>query len=277
MKTLKTGTWFFLFLWPTLVQATRLPEGCLPNPRDRMLVLDLADLLTPIEEQRLNNRLLAFMDSTSNVLAVVTHPDFCGLAPYAFATEAGQEWGVGRADLDNGLVMAIKPRSGSEAGQVFVAVGRGLEGAIPDVAASRVVRLMTPSFAQGAWLRGIESGLKPLMALAAGEISIGDYLDSGPSNPAGGLWILMLFILFMFGLPGFAVFSSVRRRARINRMDFWPALLLFMASQRAHRGRYRQFQSGTGSFGSSGLGSSGGGFGGFGGGSFGGGGAGGSF
>lgn len=268
-----------LLAFLTWTANAELPEGCLPQARDRQLVVDLADLLSDGEEAQLNARLIAFLDTTSNAIAVVTHPDFCGLEPYEFATEAGEDWGVGRADLDNGVVIAIKPRRGAERGRVFVAVGRGLEGAIPDIVAQMSVDAMTPNFAEGRWFRGIEAGLGVLTPLAAGEISVDDYLTNVyEQDMQKSLGIFVLFLIFMVGLPAFAIITSVRRKARVNDLGFWAALALVMASSGRHRGRYNHFTHGTGGFGGSGFGGgSSGGFGGFGGGSFGGGGAGGSF
>lgn len=268
-----------LLAFLTWTAKAELPEGCLPQARDRQLVVDLADLLSDGEEAQLNARLIAFLDTTSNAIAVVTHPDFCGLEPYEFATEAGEDWGVGRADLDNGVVIAIKPRRGAERGRVFVAVGRGLEGAIPDIVAQMSVDAMTPNFAEGRWFRGIEAGLGVLTPLAAGEISVDDYLTNVyEQDMQKSLGIFLLFLIFMVGLPAFAIITSVRRKARVNDLGFWAALALVMASSGRHRGRYNHFTHGTGGFGGSGFGGgSSGGFGGFGGGSFGGGGAGGSF
>lgn len=255
-----------------------LPEGCLPPARDRQLVVDLAELLSAGEEAKLNAHLLTFLDTTSNAIAVITHPDFCGLEPYEFATEAGESWGVGRADLDNGVVIAIKPRRGSERGRVFVAVGRGLEGAIPDIVAQMSVDQMTPNFADGRWFRGIQEGLDVLIPLAAGEISVDDYLATTyEQDMRKSVGVFVLFLIFMVGLPAFAIITSVRRKARVNDLGFWAALALVMASSGRHRGRYNHFTHGSGGFGGFGGGNSGGGFGGFGGGSFGGGGAGGSF
>lgn len=264
-----------LALWSANASAVKLPDGCLPPARDRMLVVDLADLLTDREEQQLNQRLLAFTDTTSNVIAVVTHPDFCGLAPFEFATEAGHEWGVGRGDLDNGVVVAIKPRNGNEKGQIFIAVGRGLEGAIPDILTQRIVDDMIPSFKRGRWMDGLQIGTAALMQLAAGEITVGDYLAGNGNGSPADIRVFVVFFLFIFGLPAFAIFTSVRRRARLNNTTFWEAFLLAMASNQRHRGSYNHFRGGSGPFG--GGGGFGGGFGGFGGGSFGGGGAGGSF
>ena len=268
-----------LLAFLTWTANAELPEGCLPQARDRQLVVDLADLLSDGEEAQLNARLIAFLDTTSNAIAVVTHPDFCGLEPYEFATEAGEDWGVGRADLDNGVVIAIKPRRGAERGRVFVAVGRGLEGAIPDIVAQMSVDAMTPNFAEGRWFRGIEAGLGVLTPLAAGEISVDDYLTNVyEQDMQKSLGIFLLFLIFMVGLPAFAIITSVRRKARVNDLGFWAALALVMASSGRHRGRYNHCTHGTGGFGGSGFGGgNSGGFGGFGGGSFGGGGAGGSF
>ena len=108
-------------------------DSCLPTPKNGTFVYDNADLLTQGEEVDIQKVLRSFVDSTSNVIVVVTHPDFCGYDPSTFAIETGDRLGVGRSDLDNGVVIAIKPRNNSGKGQIFIAIGEGLEGAIPDI------------------------------------------------------------------------------------------------------------------------------------------------
>lgn len=262
-----------------VVAAASLPEGCVPPPVDREFVYDFADQLSAADEEALNAQLRAFTDTTSHVIVVVTHPDFCGLEPAQFATDLGHDWGVGRADEDNGIVVAIRPRSGNRSGALFIAPGYGLEGAIPDVVAMRVVQEMTPDLAKGDYRSALEIGIRDLMHLAAGEWSQDDYLSGGSGSPIVGLVAFLLFMLVLIGIPGLAIFSSIRSIQRKQGIDWLAAWVLFWAASQRASGSYHHFHSGSGPFGGrgGGFGGGGGGFGGFGGGGFGGGGAGGSF
>ena len=263
----------------TALASAALPEGCVPAPVDRVFVYDFAGQIPDDYEAALNAQLRQFTDTTSHVIVVVTHADFCDLEPATFATELGQAWGVGREDRDNGVVVAIRPRSGNRSGALFIAPGYGLEGAIPDIVAMRVVQEMTPALASGNYPRALEIGTRDLMHLAAGEWSQSDYLSGGTSGMGGSLLALFLFLLVFFGVPAFAIFSSVRTLQRKQDLSWAAAWVLFWAASQRSSGRYRHFHSGSGPFrGGSGFGGGGGGgFGGFGGGGFGGGGAGGSF
>lgn len=269
----------YFLLWSGAVGAQALPENCIPEPVARLFVYDLANQLNPSEEERLNQQLRNFTDTTSHAIVVVIHPDFCGLEAAQFATAVGQEWGVGRADEDNGIVIAIRPRNRSESGAVFIAPGYGLEGAIPDIVASRVVQEMTPQLAQGDYAGALQRGTHDLMRLAAGEWKDSDYLMPGSGLDASGVLAFALFLLVLLGVPGFAVWSSVRTLQRKHRISWSAAWVLFWAASQRAQGQYQHFHQGSGPFlprGGGGFGG-GGGFSGFGGGGFGGGGAGGSF
>ena len=63
-------------------------SDCLPPAKQHVLVYDLADLLTEGEELSIQNELSTFKESTSNVIVVITHPDFCGYESSVFAIEA---------------------------------------------------------------------------------------------------------------------------------------------------------------------------------------------
>jgi uncharacterized protein len=241
------------------------------KPSNNVFVYDYADVLTEVAEQNLNRDLVNFKDSTSNVIVVVTHPDFFGDAPYKFATDLGQAWGIADAKKDNGVVIAIKPKVSGQKGEAFIAVGYGLEGAITDARANRIVDgEMIPRFKNNDYYGGINAGIVVLMKLASGEIS--EY--AGPNKkgkkefPVVAFIFILLIIFSSIGAFGVKVF----RYSRLNSIGFWAAWVLLSQASRTHHGTYGRF-SGGGGFGGGG----GGGFGGFGGGGFGGGGAGGSW
>ena len=124
---------------------------CLPaSGTPGTFVYDYADLLSPEDEAEFNRTVRALNDTTPNSIVVVTHPDFCGEEPFEFAVGVGEKWGVGDAEFDNGIVLALSPKTSDRKGQVFIAVGYGLEGAIPDITANRIIDLeMIPEFKVG--------------------------------------------------------------------------------------------------------------------------------
>lgn len=249
---------------------------CLPSSgTPGTFVYDYADIIGPDDEFEINASIRALNDTTPNSIVVVTHPDLCGESPFDFATGVGRRWGVGEAGFNNGIVIAVSPKTAERKGQVFIAVGYGLEGAIPDVTANRIIdHEMIPQFKLGgtdsyAW--GIANAVAALGPLASGEIK--EYAP-GRGGGAGFMIKVVLLVLLIFFLPALLMGIVVRRHGRNNDLGSLVALML-LANQSANRSRgsFGHFRGGTGGFGGGGFGGSGG----FGGGSFGGGGAGGSW
>ncbi len=240
------------------------------RPQPERLVNDLAGLFTQAQIAALENELVAFDDSTSNQIAVVTVMDLEGYDSAEYATRIGLEWGVGSSKFDNGVVILVKPKT-STSGEVFIAVGYGLEGAIPDAYAKRIINNeMIPHFMENDYFGGVAAACDILMKLASGEISAARENEEG-IDP---IVIIFLFIALII------IFVILSRNDKNNRGN----------NNRGNRGRRIYIDPidlggwggptrggfGGGSFGGGG-GFGGGGFGGFGGGSFGGGGAGGKW
>ncbi len=226
------------------------------------LVQDYAGVMTDGEEQGLRQALIAFNDTTSTQILIVTVTDLCGYDKAAFTYELGEKWGVGDAQFDNGIVIMVKPKEIDGKGEAFIATGYGVEGVLPDAIAKRIVENeMIPHFKQKDYYSGIASAATTVMEITAGEYSADDY--GGKANfknflPFAG--VIFIFILIMIVKAG-----KTRKYAATNGMGFWAAWAIINASSRSHGGSFGNFGSGGGSFG------------GFGGGSFGGGGAGGSW
>ncbi len=242
--------------------AQRIPPR--PAPSEG-LVIDRANLLSPAERQALNARLIAFDDSTSNQIVVVILPSLGGADPAEFATELGQAWGVGQGATDNGVVFLVSTSDR----EVFIATGFGLEGAIPDAVAGRIVRrIVVPSFRQGQFYAGIAQAVDALMAAAAGE-----YTAEPVEAPGDGVPFALIVVLAIIVIA----FLSARhdesggRGGQRRRRSGMPPVIIFPGSFGGGR------SSGGFGGGLGGGGFGGGSFGGFGGGGFGGGGAGGGW
>ncbi len=241
-----------------------------PRPNPPRLVNDYTGKLPPREVSMLERKLVAFNDTTSNQITVVVVNSFNGMDKAEFADRIGEQWKVGQKEFDNGIVILVKPKNGNQKGEVWIAVGYGLEPAIPDATANRIIDYeMIPEFRQNNYYEALDKGTDVLMALAAGEFSSADYAKKTGGSPFVSL-IPLLFIIVVI----FWIFYARGRSYSVGKdTPFWTAILLgsLLSGRGSHGGSYGDFRGGG--FGSGG----GGGFGGFGGGSFGGGGAGGSW
>jgi uncharacterized protein len=255
------------------VLTAQIPAKPIP-PR---LVNDFASLLNPSDAARIEEALVAFSDSTSNQIVVVTVTSLGGVDKSQFAYSIGAEWKVGQSDFNNGIVILIKPKVGNERGEAFIATGYGLEGALPDAICKRIVeKEMIPRFREEDYFGGVVAALNVIMPIAAGEYSSDEYAaSSGEEGSIIAAILVILFVLFV------TVISSISKRGGGGnyggggRKGPGLAELLILGSllSRGGGGRSGGFGGGFGS----GGGFGGGGFGGFGGGGFGGGGAGGSW
>ena len=274
MRLHKLTTLFALLLISAHITAQLAGQECFPK-KENKLVYDVADLLSAQEEALFEKTLVAFADSTSNQIAVVIVPDLCGMEKSQFAIELGESWGVGQSKEDNGIVFLVKPKTTDSKGEIFITVGRGLEGAIPDITTKQIIdNECIPQFKQNKYFEGISAGTTVLMQLARGEYDSDAYASKHlKRKKKGGVGIAILALLII-ALVGFVKATQAKRYAQTNQIGFWAAWALLNAASRSHRGYYSNFSSGRGGFGGF---SGGSGFGGFGGGGFGGGGAGGSW
>jgi uncharacterized protein len=250
--------------------AIDVPER--PNPP--RLVNDLAGMFNPQDVQSLEATLEDFSNRTSTQIVILTVKSLNGEDKSMYATEVGQKWGVGQKGFDNGIVILLKEKTIESKGEVFIATGYGLEGALPDATCKLIVENeMIPSFRQGNYVEGIDKAVATIMKISLGEFSAKEYNAKHPAkkeNPMGAI-IVLIVIIFIIGRI-FGASNSVRNRHMGKNLPFWILLGMLGSGSRSSSGSWGNFNSGGGGFGGGG-----GGFGGFGGGSFGGGGAGGSW
>jgi uncharacterized protein len=118
-------------------------------------VVDEAGLIDPATEQLLTQRLAALEAQTTDQVVVVTIPTLEGQTIEKVALDLGNRWGIGRADLDNGVLLLVAPNER----KVRIEVGFGLEGLLSDEKAAAVVRSMLPEFRDHRMQDGILKGV----------------------------------------------------------------------------------------------------------------------
>ena len=237
-----------------------------PRPDPPKLVNDLAGILGDCEW--LEDSLQKIAMETSNQICVVTMKDFGGYDKAMMAYSIGDQWGVGKSDKDNGVVILVKPKTPESKGEAFIAPGYGLEGAITDATSTRIVNQeMIPYFKENDYLDGVWAGAQVVRDLAVGEYNEEDYLNQYDDGDA---WLgFLAFVLIM----GLIIYGATRKGGggrNSGNTGTWGGPVVISGSDWGSHG-------GSSWSGGGGGWSGGGGWGGFGGGSFGGGGGGGSW
>ena len=129
-----------------------------------------SNFLTKAQAEFLENALVSIDDSTSNQIAIVVVESLEGYTANEYATALGRKWGVGSQAFNNGVVVLISTGGSDGNRDAYIAVGYGLEGAIPDVTADNILENeLIPFFKEGNYLEGFKRTIDALKRAAAGE------------------------------------------------------------------------------------------------------------
>jgi uncharacterized protein len=188
--------WWRLLLALALVSVTIAAAAHPLPPKPSRYVSDAAGVLSPQVAAGLNARLEAFERETSNQVIVATFPKIPeGFVVEDFTQRTAEAWGVGQGKDDNGVVLFVFPNDR----RTRIEVGYGLEGALPDILAKRIIETeMLPAFRAGDFNTGISRGVNAILQATRGE-----YRGSGRSNAdmaedIDGSWLMfLLFILVL--------------------------------------------------------------------------------
>lgn len=165
-------------------------------------VEDGAGVLTTQDVQRLSALSLDAWNKKHSVqLQYLTVPTLGGDSIEDYANKTFHAWGLGAKGKDNGvlIVVAVVDR------KMRIEVGYGLEGAIPDVKASRIVRdVMGPAFKQGRFGDGLLAAGQEIVALANAEAP-----PPAKAEDLRPIWIFLGVFLILGG--GLAVVILILR------------------------------------------------------------------
>lgn len=196
----RLGRWLFstLLLVGLFVCLPALAQGLLPVPPLSGHVIDGTGTLSPAQQHSLESKLGAFEASNGSQVVVLivstTQPEDIA----SFSNRVASSWKIGRKDVGDGLLLVIA----KDDRKLRIEVARTLEGAIPDLAARRVMdQAITPRFKQGDFAGGIEAGIDQILTLIRGEaLPAPTTADSRPQ--AGFQWMDLAIFLFFAVVVG---------------------------------------------------------------------------
>ncbi len=172
----------FLILWVVLSSVAVLaqsPDALLASlAKPTTYVNDYAGVFAATNKTQLENFLQEVQAKTTAEIAVVALKSLDGGEISDFANRLFEKWGIGKKGKDNGilLIAAIEDR------KVRIEVGYGLEGAIPDAKAGRILdESVIPLFKEGNYAAGLANGASVLAALVVQEAGV-TLTNAGPAQ-----------------------------------------------------------------------------------------------
>lgn len=167
-------------------------------------VIDNAEMMSPAIEDAITRKLAAHETKTGNQIVVYTVPDLGGRTIEEEALRLLRGWGLGQADLNNGVLLMIA----RDDRKIRIETGYGVEGTLTDAIASLIIRnIISPAFKRGYFDVGIQNGLDRMIeVLEADEAALQAWKDRATPEPVSewetdpiGLIFFTLWGLIFFG------------------------------------------------------------------------------
>ncbi len=193
-----------LSLMAAVVAPAYAQQGFVAVPQLTARVTDLTGTLTADQSSALEAKLAAFEQSKGSQVVVLIVPTTQPEVIEQYSIRVVEQWKLGRGKIDDGvlLLVALNDR------KVRIEVGYGLEGALPDATANRIIQQdITPAFKRGDYYNGISTGVDRIMRVIEGE-PLPEPEFSPPAAGIPGLVHLLPF-LFIFALVGGSIFRRL--------------------------------------------------------------------
>lgn len=183
-------TCLLAFCWLLMFACGSLRAELVQIPALQHRVTDLTQSLSPEQQSALEARLAGFEQQKGSQIAVLIVPSTLPEAIEQYSIRVVDAWKLGREKQDDGVLLLVA----KDDRKMRIEVGYGLEGAIPDLIAKRIItEIMVPSFRQGDFYGGINNAVEQIIRLISGE-----QLPAPAQHRANGNKLMdMLYILFI--------------------------------------------------------------------------------
>ena len=197
-----------MMAWVILTLSPAWAQALVPVPPLTARVMDQTGTLAPGDVAALEQQLNSFEQQRGTQIVVLVLPSTAPEDIADFTQRLGDAWKIGRREVGDGvlLVVALNDR------RLRIAPAKSLEGAVPDLAAQRIIeQVITPAFRQGDVAGGLRAGLSHLQARIEGEALPLPKAGAQGGKPTGADEVdwLNLAVLLLVALP--AVTGVLRR------------------------------------------------------------------
>ncbi|MEI7464177.1 MAG: TPM domain-containing protein [Burkholderiales bacterium] len=151
-------------LWWSVVTAHA--QDVLPVPPLSAAVIDQTATLDDGQRAALIAKLAAIEQQTGSQIVVLMVPSTLPEDIAAYSQRVGDSWKIGRRDIGDGLLIVVAKSDR----RVRIEVAKTLEGAVPDLAAKRIIDAqITPAFRAGDYVGGLNAAIDQIAARIRGE------------------------------------------------------------------------------------------------------------
>lgn len=215
--------WLSVLLMLCMILIFAIPiVGAVEHPVLTEHITDNAGIINPEYRQKIGDLLNRIEKESTAEVAVLTVKSLDGEDKSVYATEVGQKSGIGKGDVDNGLLLliAMDDGQGNGKGAYFVATGYGLEGTLPDAAVFRInEEVLLPRLKQGKqtgdityYGQGIYEEMSVFEGLLTNNSEIVSKYGSSSSSSSTELgsagWIILIIIGIIVVIFILAMISS---------------------------------------------------------------------
>ncbi len=166
---------------------------------------DEAGILSAQSVHDLEQKIKAHEDSTSNQIAILTIPSLEDDPLEDYSIRVVEKWKLGQEGKDNGILILVVTQDR----KMRIEVGYGLEGALPDILCSQIIRNeMAPRFRQGDFEGGVNAAVEAIIKAIAGEYTIEQDMSGGQELGAGGRIVAGLIVFMVLGIFTWAALFS---------------------------------------------------------------------
>lgn len=168
------------------------------KPTLQTSVYDYANLLSGDQKTQLEEKLVAYSDSTSTQIVVATVENLNGDSAARVAPLWAQQWGIGQAKEDNGIFILVAEKEHD----MYIATGYGVQGRLPAGTVGTIIRsYITPEFKSGEYYAGLDKGTDAIFEALKGRFKAEPKSnDSNGNDIPGGIGGIIFIIIIIIAI-----------------------------------------------------------------------------
>lgn len=185
-----------------------VPLAALEVPAWSGPVNDLAQVMSPQQEQELTDYLTNLNNQTGIQMAVLTVPSLEGDSIEDFSFRTASAWKLGQEKEDNGALLVVS--EGDR--ELRIEVGYGLEGVLTDAKSGLIIRnVITPHFRTGDYGTGIVEGIKNMVGVATADAElVSSDLEEDEGVDSRSLIVSVVFFTLYFAILSMAISKAIK-------------------------------------------------------------------
>ncbi|UFH67411.1 TPM domain-containing protein [Morganella morganii] len=186
-------------------------------PRMQGAVTDTAGLLTAGERSSIEQKLNSLRERTGAQIAVLTVKTTGSRDIESYAEKVFNQWRLGRISIDDGILLLVA----ADDRAMRIEVGYGLEGAVSDAAANRILNdYFIPNFKMGNYAGGINDTVDALIAKVRNEplppVTTPAFFITKQAGPVGWIDIVLGVVLAASAYLWVAFLYSMVKRFKLK-------------------------------------------------------------